>query len=100
MRAEAIQELMKDKNKKPPSNLTSDNWKAMKSLKKDDNIMVLPADKGKCLVVMDRKDYIEKMETKLQDETTYIQTDIERPNQPNQRIPGKETRRNSEERRN
>ena len=33
--------------------------------------MVLPADKGKCLVVMDREEYIRKMEEKLKDETTY-----------------------------
>ena len=33
--------------------------------------MILPADKGKCLVVMDKEEYIEKMEEKLRDETTY-----------------------------
>ena len=33
--------------------------------------MVLPADKGKCLVVMDQEEYINKMEEKLKDRTTY-----------------------------
>ena len=55
----------------PPSNLTAREWKALNTLKKDEEIMILPADKGKCLVVMDRKDYISKMEEKLKDETTY-----------------------------
>ena len=69
MRAEAIQEL--DKAKVPKSNLSAEEWKALKSLKEDEEIMILPADKGKCLVVMDRKDYLSKMEEKLKDETTY-----------------------------
>ena len=33
--------------------------------------MILPADKGKYLVVMNREEYINKMEEKLSDETTY-----------------------------
>ena len=70
MRAEAIEELSKERPK-PASNLTKEEWNALNDLKKDDEIMILPADKGKCLVVMDRTEYIEKMETKLQDVTTY-----------------------------
>ena len=42
-----------------------------KKSKNDEKVMILPADKGKCLVVMDREDYINKMEEKLKDETTY-----------------------------
>ncbi len=70
MRAEAIEELSR-KRPPPASNLSKEEWKAMKDLKKDESIMVLPADKGKCLVVMDRAEYIEKMEAKLSDESTY-----------------------------
>ena len=43
----------------------------MKKLREDKDIVVLPADKGKCLVVMDTEEYIKKMEEKLSDETTY-----------------------------
>ena len=69
MRAEAIAEL--EKAKIPKSNLNPEEWKALKSLKDDEKVMVLPADKGKCLVVMDREEYLNKMEEKLKDETTY-----------------------------
>lgn len=61
------------KAKIPKSNLTPGEWKALTTLKKDDNITILPADKGKCLVVMDTQEYITKMEDKLNDITTYKQ---------------------------
>ena len=44
---------------------------AMHDLRNDESIVVLPADKGKCLVVMDKQEYIQKMEDKLKDQTTY-----------------------------
>ena len=69
-RAEAIEEISKERPP-PNSNLSKDEWKALNELKKDNDIMILPADKGKCLVVMDTEEYIQKMETKLQDVTTY-----------------------------
>ena len=43
----------------------------MGSLKENEAIVIVPADKGKCTVIMDREDYIQKMETKLQDTNTY-----------------------------
>ena len=73
LRAEIIEELKK--SKVPASNLTSDEWKAMKTLREDEKILVLPADKGKCLVVMDKEEYIRKMEEKLSDQSTYKQID-------------------------
>ena len=69
LRAEIVEEL--GKAKVPASNLTKEEWKAMKKLKEDEDIVVLPADKGKCLVVMDKEEYIKKMEEKLDDQTTY-----------------------------
>ena len=71
LRAEIVEEL--GKAKLPASNLTSEEWKAMKTLREDENILVLPADKGKCLVVMDTEEYIAKMEEKLSDQSTYKQ---------------------------
>ena len=70
LRAEVVEELKKSK---APSNLNSEEWKAMKTLREDESITVLPADKGKCLVVMDSEEYIRKMEEKLSDESTYKQ---------------------------
>ena len=69
LRAEMIEEM--NKAKIPKSNLSKDERKAMKTLKDDKNIMILPADKGKCLVIMDRMEYLNKMEEKLSDVTTY-----------------------------
>ena len=43
----------------------------MRDLKKDESITIVPADKGKCLVIMDRCEYINKMEEKLKEVTTY-----------------------------
>ncbi len=69
MRAEVVEHL---KNAKlPKSNITKEERDAMHGLQKDETIMVLPADKGKCLVVMDRAEYVTKMEEKLADTTTY-----------------------------
>ena len=69
LRAEIVEELGKAKISN--SNLTPEEWRAMKKLKDDEDILVLPADKGKCLVVMDKEEYIRKMEEKLSDQTTY-----------------------------
>ena len=40
-------------------------------MKENDEIVIVPADKGKCTVIMDKDDYVQKMETKLQDTSTY-----------------------------
>ena len=55
----------------PKSNPTKSETKAKHDLRNDESIVVLPADKGKCLVVMDKQEYIQKMEDKLKDQTTY-----------------------------
>ncbi len=38
--------------KTPPSNLTVQERRALSSLHKDENITILPADKGKCTVIL------------------------------------------------
>jgi len=59
----------------PVSNLTKAERQAMKQLKEDPTIVIVPADKGKCLVVMDKGEYIEKMEERLNDANTYKRID-------------------------
>ncbi|XP_071054396.1 uncharacterized protein [Onthophagus taurus] len=50
------------KSAKPPkSNLTVGEKKALRSIKEKSEIVVLPADKGNATVVMDRKEYDDKM---------------------------------------
>ena len=61
--------------KKPISNLTKEERQALKELKENETIIIVPADKGKCFVIMDKHVYIQKMEEKLKDTTTYKQID-------------------------
>ena len=46
----------------PDNNLTKDERQALKRLKTDENIVILPADKGRVTVVMDKTDYYDKMD--------------------------------------
>ena len=60
------------KQSKPPKpNLTREEVKALKQLKSDKGHIILTADKGVALVVMDRSDYIKKMKELLEDTNTY-----------------------------
>ena len=43
----------------------------MKDLKSDDEVIILPADKGRMTVVMNKSDYIDKANNLLQDSMTY-----------------------------
>ena len=56
------------------------------NLAKDGSILVLPADKSKATVVMNRADYDAKMELMLNDESTYVTAIEEGPHD----IPGEE----------
>ena len=47
--------------KLPPTNIHPQEAKAVKEMAKDDDIVIVPADKGRATVVMDRKDYSAKM---------------------------------------
>ena len=53
----------------PKSNITKEEQKALKELKKDTNRVILTADKGTCLVVMDKEEYISKAQELLKEET-------------------------------
>lgn len=56
-------------------NLLPQERTATKSLQQDDHIFVLPADKGKATVVMDKVQYDEKMGSLLADQRTYERMD-------------------------
>ena len=58
-------------------NLRKEEWKALKQLKTDQDCMVLTADKGVTLMVMDRQEYIKNARALLEDTCTYkpISTD-------------------------
>lgn len=55
----------------PPLNLPQDELRALHGLRKDKDRLIISADKGNCTVVMDRKDYDEKVQQMLNDQKTY-----------------------------
>ena len=52
----------------PDNNLTKDEQQALKRLKNDNDIVILPADKGLVTVVMDKTDYFDKMDAETYEE--------------------------------
>ena len=55
----------------PKPNLRKEEMKALKQLKTDKDHMVLTADKGVAMVVIDRQEYIQKARALLEDTNTY-----------------------------
>ncbi len=55
----------------PRPNITRAERAALKRLKQDPNVMILPADKGRAVVMMNSQDHREKETTLLSDNTTY-----------------------------
>ena len=51
--------------------MTKHENQALKRLKDDSNIVILPADKGRVTVVMDKADYFDTMEALVNDKQTY-----------------------------
>ena len=43
------------------------DWLVMRALTVDQNIIIKPADKGSCVVVWDRKDYLAEADSQLKD---------------------------------
>jgi len=51
--------------------LTKNEQQALKRLKNDNNIVILPAGKGRVTVVMDKTDYFDKMGALVNDKQIY-----------------------------
>ena len=75
LRSEVYRVLRQPHQLKP--NLKKEDIKAMKQFKADKDCIVLTADKGVPLVVIDKSDYIKKAKELLEDTNTYrtIQVD-------------------------
>ena len=65
-------QLLDRQDKVKYQNVTKKEWEAIDKLKKDDTIIVLPADKGRVTVVIKKEDYLEKCTSLLKDERTYL----------------------------
>ena len=53
------------------SNFSKEEWQAMRALANDRSIVIKKADKGSCVVVWDRDNYIAEAEKQLSDENIY-----------------------------
>ena len=71
LQVEVKKTLKKAQNKtRTTSNITSDEFKALKEMKDDKSRIILTTDKGVALVIMEKNDYIQKAE-ELLNTTTY-----------------------------
>ena len=66
-RVEVKRLLLKDQNNKKQANVSKDELNALKELKLDNNRLILTANKGVALVVINKQDYIKKAEDLLQE---------------------------------
>ena len=55
----------------PKANISKEEWRAIKELRSDKEHLILTANMGVALVVMDRKEYTRKMKELLDDNNTY-----------------------------
>ena len=53
------------------SNLSKEEWETVRTLADDRNIVIKKADKGSCVVIWDRNDYITEAESQLKNELVY-----------------------------
>ena len=68
--------LILQKAKLPKKNLPAEQKKALHSLREDNSIIILPADKGRSTVILNKQDYINKCQDHLNnDPYTKIQND-------------------------
>ena len=58
------------------SNLSKLKWVAMRSFADDRSIVIKKADKGSCIVVWDRNDYLREAEKQLKDQNVYRKVDL------------------------
>ena len=84
MRAEVKAVLKKVQH--PKVNITRAEQKALSELKKDNTRVILTADKGTCLVVMDKEDYINKSQDLLKEDTYRVITEDPTNKQKNRLI--------------
>ena len=69
------QDLHRQKYKQPrKKNLTKEEYKAIKSLKNNRNIIIKPADKGSAVVILDKEYYINEGQRQLNDTKFYEKT--------------------------
>ena len=61
-----INKVLKCSKSPPRPHITKAEYKAIQQLKKDKSRIILTADKGVAMVLMDRKDYLDKAKNQLE----------------------------------
>ncbi|XP_072023469.1 uncharacterized protein [Amphiura filiformis] len=69
LRSDCVQVLKQ--SKPPPSNISKEERAALRELKEDKDITILPADKGRATVILNKTDYQDKANDLLNDTNTY-----------------------------
>ena len=64
--------IILNRPRKTEPNLPKEEREALKSLKQDETILILPADKGRLVVVVNKEDYKQKCQALLDDKNTYL----------------------------
>ena len=72
LRATVCSMLRKPANLKVEQNLDRSERKALRNLKNNKSVTILPAEKGRCAVVMNTEEYVSKCKDLLHDESTYV----------------------------
>ena len=85
-RVEVKRLLKQDQNNKRQANVSKEELKALKELKLDNNRLILKADKGIALVVIDKDEYIKKAEELLKENTYKKIAEDPTPKQKNKLI--------------
>ena len=70
MRAMAAR-VISNQRKPPASNISRDKRAALQDLRDDKSITILPADKGRATVILDKSNYIQKIDELLSNTNTY-----------------------------
>ena len=58
------------------SNVSKEEWDAIRSLADDKNIVIKRADKGSCVVIWDRSDYVKEAEIQLNNQNVYKSVEL------------------------
>ena len=69
LRSEVARSVKRKRN--PTPNIPREEFQALQELKKDTSVMILPADKGRATVILDKSDYFGKVDKILNDKKTY-----------------------------
>ena len=82
--SEIEQEIFKEvQSRLGYSNLSKEEWKVVRSLANDPNIVIKKADEGSCVVIWDRGDYIMEAERQLNDKAVYQDVNFDKDLIPN-----------------